>query len=816
MPSSTPKTPSLARRHLVWTLDAIAGGTPDATLPLVDLLTDPNADIRAQSARALGQRGAPLESARQALEKLVNDPEPTVRLQALIALGRMGQSPSVPAIIPALAEPDIFLSFSARVALRRIGDWSSASEGLNSDQKAIREGLLQTLELQYNLEAAKLLAAYALDTSNPEDERAKALQFLAEVHRKAEPWDGKWWGTRPTKGNPPAKVVEWDGTNLVIETIRKSLSLESKPLRLAAVNAVLSTSDKTLLPVLADRFAAETDPDLRASIASTLGKLDHKPALPLLVAAMRDPSAPDSVREAALSAVESIGTDAAETALLDLLKHPDLPLDRQPRVIAALGNLKAKAAIPALVPALESPAPAVRASAAQALGQIGDPRQAAPALRARLADPDLSVRKAVIQAEAALKDREAVAPLIDLAQQDDTRYEATLALADVSDVKALQIYLRGLSDKSQELRQASSRALSQIRDDAAPILDQLASRHELPPTIIGELQKIYTALAPVTGWRIVGPLPADAEPLIAPDGSIDLSKDLASLNDQPARWRRTRANNPDGMIDLGRLFGGDDRSAFGYAELPSDSDRKAHFAVGSDDSLTVWINGKQVYNHPSDRGFTAAQDQFDADLKAGTNRLVIKCGNHGAGWQFSVALRAPSTHAFLKAPAADAFNPESYRAFANKAKGKPDHGKALFTDLKGLACIKCHAVSGQGGTVGPDLSGVGAQYKRDEIIESVLYPSAKIFSGYEPIIVATSDGRVLNGILKSDDADNLVIQDAEDKTLSIPRDDIEDQRKSDVSLMPNGLAEGLSKEDFADLISYLETLKEAKPAAAQK
>ncbi len=53
------KTPSLARRHLVWALDAIAGGTPEATDPLANLLSDPDADVRAQAARALGQRRRP-------------------------------------------------------------------------------------------------------------------------------------------------------------------------------------------------------------------------------------------------------------------------------------------------------------------------------------------------------------------------------------------------------------------------------------------------------------------------------------------------------------------------------------------------------------------------------------------------------------------------------------------------------------------------------------------------------------------------------------------------------------------------------------
>ena len=72
-------------------------------------------------------------------------------------------------------------------------------------------------------------------------------------------------------------------------------------------------------------------------------------------------------------------------------------------------------------------------------------------------------------------------------------------------------------------------------------------------------------------------------------------------------------------------------------------------------------------------------------------------------------------------------------------QGKAERGKALFSDLKGLACIKCHSVGKQGGTVGPELSSVGAKYQRGEIIESVLYPSAKIFTGYEPNVVGSND-----------------------------------------------------------------------------
>ncbi len=115
----------------------------------------------------------------------------------------------------------------------------------------------------------------------------------------------------------------------------------------------------------------------------------------------------------------------------------------------------------------------------------------------------------------------------------------------------------------------------------------------------------------------------------------------------------------------------------------------------------------------------------------------------------------------------------------------------------------------EGGAVGPELSSMASKYPRDELIASVLYPSAKISSGYEPIALALADGRVLTGIVRNETAEAIEIQDADARTIRIKKDQIEERKRSDVSLMPNGLAQGLSPQDFADLIAYLETLKNA-------
>ena len=265
----------------------------------------------------------------------------------------------------------------------------------------------------------------------------------------------------------------------------------------------------------------------------------------------------------------------------------------------------------------------------------------------------------------------------------------------------------------------------------------------------------------------------------------------------------------DGQIDLGRVYSDDDdRAAYGYAEIKSPSERKAQMVVGSDDTLTVWVNGKQVYDFADRRGFAHDAGAIRGDAASRDQPALGSLRQPGR----AVAVRGrrdrprPTTR-FLKAPAERGFDPETYRAVALKGQGSAARGRQLFSDLKGLACVKCHAVGKEGGAVGPELSSVGAKYPRDELIASVLYPSAKISSGFEPTTFALADGRVLTGIVRSETTDAVEIQDSEAKLLRLAKDQIDERKRSDVSLMPNGLAQGLSPQDFADLIAYLETLK---------
>jgi putative heme-binding domain-containing protein len=160
--------------------------------------------------------------------------------------------------------------------------------------------------------------------------------------------------------------------------------------------------------------------------------------------------------------------------------------------------------------------------------------------------------------------------------------------------------------------------------------------------------------------------------------------------------------------------------------------------------------------------------------------------------------------------------PDDMRKLTNEVvdHGNADRGETLFR-RKDLACLKCHAIAGAGGQVGPDLVSVGASAPIDYLIESILLPSKAIKENYHALLVATRDGRLLTGIKVRETNTNLVLRDAEDREVSIPVDAIED-RKVGGSLMPEGLADSLTRSELVDLVRFLSELGKVGPYAVSK
>ncbi|MDR3619127.1 MAG: ThuA domain-containing protein [Paludisphaera borealis] len=130
--------------------------------------------------------------------------------------------------------------------------------------------------------------------------------------------------------------------------------------------------------------------------------------------------------------------------------------------------------------------------------------------------------------------------------------------------------------------------------------------------------------------------------------------------------------------------------------------------------------------------------------------------------------------------------------------GDPTHGKKVFTDQ----CAKCHKYNGEGGQVGPDLSGMAA-HPKSELLVNIIDPSRSVEGNFVQYSVAMTDGRVLNGLLSSESKTSVELLDAEAKTHVILRDDIDELTASKKSIMPEGFEKQVSASDVADLLAFL-------------
>jgi putative heme-binding domain-containing protein len=155
-----------------------------------------------------------------------------------------------------------------------------------------------------------------------------------------------------------------------------------------------------------------------------------------------------------------------------------------------------------------------------------------------------------------------------------------------------------------------------------------------------------------------------------------------------------------------------------------------------------------------------------------------------------------------------------YAAYAMNHQGDATRGKKVFEGENKASCSKCHSTNGSRQGAGPDLFAIGNKFERRELVASVLVPSSQIAIGYGSTIVQTDVGKTYTGVLQRVTDEWIELLDANSQRVRIPADEIVEQQSSEVSLMPDGIENTVTLEEFTDLIAYLETLKlEAKSSS---
>lgn len=140
----------------------------------------------------------------------------------------------------------------------------------------------------------------------------------------------------------------------------------------------------------------------------------------------------------------------------------------------------------------------------------------------------------------------------------------------------------------------------------------------------------------------------------------------------------------------------------------------------------------------------------------------------------------------------------------DKIKGDPALGEKLFVQQ---GCIACHSIRKDEVMKGPFMGQIGSIMNRKQIAESILKPNASISQGFATTVIMTKDGKTQMGFVTSESADKIVLRGITGTPYTINTSDIKERKEMETSMMPSGLADGLSYEEFASLITYLSEQK---------
>jgi putative heme-binding domain-containing protein len=137
--------------------------------------------------------------------------------------------------------------------------------------------------------------------------------------------------------------------------------------------------------------------------------------------------------------------------------------------------------------------------------------------------------------------------------------------------------------------------------------------------------------------------------------------------------------------------------------------------------------------------------------------------------------------------------------------GNAEKGKELFKRNEAAQCLRCHAVNGKGGVVGPPLEHIADRLSSEELLTSIINPNASISPGYGVVILTLNDGEELSGIVSAETTSELTLKIGNKPPRIIKRAAIKE-----MEMLPSGMMsmkDVLDKSQLRDLISYLITLK---------
>jgi putative membrane-bound dehydrogenase-like protein len=437
------------------------------------------------------------------------------------------------------------------------------------------------------------------------------------------------------------------------------------------------------------------------------------------------------------------------------------------------------------------------------------------------------------------------------------RFQASLTLGEVKDGRSLSA-LAALAHQHSADPWFRLAILSSVADSASPFYHSLLAKGESwtdPQLLVelsaligsrqntGELAQWFRSLPRLSAPdKLLGGLTrglrlANVKNLRVPGVEQTITRLLASGSEpvQRAAWEAARYFElaalvrqagkdavsgdlpvPKRVIAVRALRGGRFDAVAPILEKVLDTHPPADVEAAAVDSLAAFDEpaaGKVILNHW--RGFSpTGRSHAVAAMLAQKNRVPALLAAIEGGQVERSAIDAAARSHLYEIPDAeiakksrqllDSTSSNRQKVVASyqdvlKLNGDVTRGKKAFDDN----CAKCHMPRRQGGRVGPDLSGINNKTK-DELLTSILNPSYAIEPRFVNYVVTTTDGRMFDGVIANETPGAITLRGgSEEGDETILRKHIAEIRASSVSLMPEDLEKAMSKQDLADVISYL-------------
>jgi putative heme-binding domain-containing protein len=132
-----------------------------------------------------------------------------------------------------------------------------------------------------------------------------------------------------------------------------------------------------------------------------------------------------------------------------------------------------------------------------------------------------------------------------------------------------------------------------------------------------------------------------------------------------------------------------------------------------------------------------------------------------------------------------------------------DRGRKLFAAGK---CFSCHRFDNEGGSNGPDLTGVAGRFSPRDLLESIIDPSKEVSDQYAAVSIRTSDDRVVTGRIVNLSEDFVMVNTDmlnPGGTVKVDRKLIESMKPSKLSMMPTALLDTFKEDEVLDLMAYI-------------